>query len=127
MLVDFEYADGRHRGYDVAAWYVLCPLEQPLLDAFHDGYGREIEGLDALIVWRTVQVVGMNQVELLDADREFAPGWSARASLLTALRARRCARTGLPAAARRAARRAGPSPPSNSPLGTKRCGGLRLR
>jgi hypothetical protein len=33
-------------------------------------------GLDALIVWRTVQVVGMNQVELLDADREFAPGWS---------------------------------------------------
>ena len=86
VLVDFEYADGRHRGYDVAAWYVLCPLEQPLLDAFHDGYGREIAGLDALIVWRTVQVVGMNQVELLDADREFAPGWSARASLLTALR-----------------------------------------
>ena len=39
-----------------------------------------------MIVWRTVQVVGMNQVELLDADREFAPGWSARASLLTALR-----------------------------------------
>ena len=43
VLVDFEYADGRHRGYDVAAWYVLCPLEQPLLDAFHDGYGRDIE------------------------------------------------------------------------------------
>ncbi len=86
VLVDFEYADGRHRGYDVAAWYVLCPLEPTLLDAFHEGYEREIEGLDALIVWRTVQVVGMNQVELLDADREFAPGWPARASLLTALR-----------------------------------------
>jgi tRNA A-37 threonylcarbamoyl transferase component Bud32 len=86
VLVDFEYAGARHRGYHLAAWHVLCPLAPELLDALHDGYGREIEGLDALIVWRAVQVVGMNRTELLGADREFAPGWSARASLLTALR-----------------------------------------
>ena len=127
VLVDFEYADGRHRGYDVAAWYVLCPLEQPLLDAFHDGYGRDIEGLDALIVWRTVQIVGMNQVELLDADREFAPGWSARASLLTALRRGGAHEPGFLRLHDALASRAGRSPPSNSPAGTRRCGGLRLR
>jgi len=86
VLVDFEYAAARHRGYDLAAWHVLCPLAPALLDALHDGYGREIDGLDALVVWRAVQVVGMNRSELLEADREFAPGWSARASLLTALR-----------------------------------------
>jgi tRNA A-37 threonylcarbamoyl transferase component Bud32 len=86
VLVDFEYAGNRHRGYDLAAWYVLCPLAPHLLDALHAGYGREVEGLDALIVWRAVQVVGMNRTALLDADREFAPGWPARASLLTALR-----------------------------------------
>ncbi len=86
VLLDFEYAGARHRGYDLAAWHVLCPLETTLLDALHDGYGREIEGLEALIVWRAVQVVGMHRTGLLDADREFAPGWSARASLLTALR-----------------------------------------
>ncbi|MGH8978874.1 MAG: phosphotransferase [Acidimicrobiia bacterium] len=86
VLVDFEYAGARHRGYDVAGWHVLCPLEPALLDALADGYGREIDGLDALVVWRAVQVVGMNRTELLEADREFAPGWPARASLLTALR-----------------------------------------
>jgi hypothetical protein len=86
VLVDFEYAGARHRGYDLAAWHVLCPLAPELLTALHDGYGTEIAGFDALIVWRAVQVVGMNRTELLDADREFAPGWSARASLLTALR-----------------------------------------
>jgi hypothetical protein len=37
-------------------------------------------------VWRAVQVVGMHPLDLLDADREFAPAWPARASLLTALR-----------------------------------------
>jgi tRNA A-37 threonylcarbamoyl transferase component Bud32 len=86
VLVDFEYAGNRHRGYDLAAWHVLCPLAPELLDALHDGYGQEVDGLDAMIVWRAVQVVGMNRTELLDADREFAPGWPARASLLTALR-----------------------------------------
>lgn len=86
VLLDFEYAGARHRGYDIAAWHVLCPLEPTLLDALHEGYGREIEHLDALVVWRAVQVAGMNRTELLAADREFAPGWSARASLLTALR-----------------------------------------
>ena len=86
VLLDFEYAGARHRGYDLAAWHVLCPLEPALLDALHDGYGRAIDGFDALIVWRAVQVVAMNRTELLHADREFAPGWSARASLLTALR-----------------------------------------
>jgi hypothetical protein len=86
VLVDFEYAGNRHRGYDLAAWHVLCPLAPELLDALHDGYGREVDGLDAMIVWRAVQVVGMNGTELLHADREFAPGWPARASLLTALR-----------------------------------------
>ena len=29
-----------------------------------------------LIVWRAVQVVGMNRIDLLETDREFAPGWS---------------------------------------------------
>jgi hypothetical protein len=86
VLIDFEYARARHRGYDVAAWHVLCPLERSLLGAFDDGYGREIERFAALVVLRAVQVVGMNGTELLDADREFAPGWSARSSLLTALR-----------------------------------------
>ena len=86
VLIDFEYAGARHRGYDLAGWHVLCPLAPILLDALHEGYGREIDNLDALIVWRAVQVVGMNRTELLETDREFAPGWSARASLLTALR-----------------------------------------
>jgi hypothetical protein len=86
VLVDFEYAGARHRGYDLAGWHVLCPLAPALLDALHHGYGREIEGFGALIVWRAVQVVGMNRTELIDADRDFAPDWSARASLLTALR-----------------------------------------
>jgi hypothetical protein len=86
VLVDFEYAASRHRGYDLAAWHVLCPLEPVLLDALHDGYGLEVDGFDALIVWRAVQVVAMNRVDLLDHDRELAPGWSARASLLAALR-----------------------------------------
>jgi Phosphotransferase enzyme family len=85
VLVDFEYAGARHRGYDLAAWHVLCPLAPELLAALHDGYGTEISQFDALVVWRAVQVVGMNRTELLDADREFAPGWSARASLITAL------------------------------------------
>jgi Phosphotransferase enzyme family len=86
VLVDFEYAGNRHRGYDLAGWHVLCPLASELLDALHEGYGCEVEQLDALIVWRAVQVVGMNRTALLDADREFAPGWNARASLITALR-----------------------------------------
>jgi hypothetical protein len=86
VLIDFEYAGARHRGYDLAAWHVLCPLTPALLDALHAGYGLPVAGLEALIVWRAVQVVGMNRTELLDGDREFAPGWTARASLLTALR-----------------------------------------
>ena len=86
VLVDFEYAGARHRGYDLAGWHVLCPLAPPLLDALHEGYGREIEDFGALIVWRAVQVVGMNRTELIDADREFAPHWPRRTSLLTALR-----------------------------------------
>ena len=48
VLVDFEYAGARHRGDDLAGWHVLCPLAPALLDALHDGYGREIEGFDAL-------------------------------------------------------------------------------
>jgi hypothetical protein len=86
VLVDFEYAGARHRGYDLAGWHVLCPLAPDLLSALHEGYGREIDHFAEVVVWRAVQVVGMNRIELLDADREFAPGWSARASLLTALR-----------------------------------------
>ena len=133
VLVDFEYARARHRGYDLAGWHVLCPLEPPLLDALHDGYGRDIDGLDALIVWRAVQVVGMNRIELLDADREFAPGWSARASLLTALRRGGEHEPGcLPL--HDALARAGPSDrrPATSrvrgrPNSVRRCGGLRLR
>ena len=74
VLLDFEYAGARHRGYDLAAWHVLCPLEPGLLDALHDGYGRAIDGFDALIVWRAVQVVAMNRTELLHADREFRAG-----------------------------------------------------
>jgi hypothetical protein len=86
VLVDFEYAGARHRGYDLAAWHVLCPLEADLLDALHDGYGRGIDQFDAVVVWRAVQVAGMHRLDLLDRDREFAPGWPARAALLTALR-----------------------------------------
>ena len=86
MLVDFEYAGARHRGYDLAGWYVLCPLAPALLDALHEGYGREIEDFGALIVWHAVQVVGMNRTELIDADHDFAPDWPTHASLLTALR-----------------------------------------
>jgi tRNA A-37 threonylcarbamoyl transferase component Bud32 len=86
VLVDFEYAGARHRGYDLAAWHVLCPLAPEMLDALHEGYAGDIDRFGALLVWRAVQVVGMNRVELLDADRQFAPGWPARASLLTALR-----------------------------------------
>ena len=78
VLVDFEYAEARHRGYDLAGWHVLCPHGRPLLEALHEGYGREVGGFRRrVIVWRAVQVVGMNRTELIDADREFAPRWPA--------------------------------------------------
>jgi hypothetical protein len=85
-VIDFEYAGSRHRGYDIAAWHVLCPLEEALLDAIHAGYGTEIDGLDVLVTWRAAQVIGMVPVSVLDADREFAPGWSSRSAVLGAAR-----------------------------------------
>ena len=119
VLLDFEYAGARHRGYDLAAWHVLCPLEPALLDALHDGYGRAIDGFDALIVWRAVQVVAMNRTELLHADREFAPGWPAprRCSPHSAAAANTnpgCSPSTTPSP------RAGPSPPNASPNGADR-------
>jgi Ser/Thr protein kinase RdoA (MazF antagonist) len=86
VLIDFEYAGSRHRGYDIAAWHVLCPLEEPLLAALHDGYGREIDDIDALIAWRAAQVIAMVPLSVLQIDRDFAPGWSSRAAIVTAAR-----------------------------------------
>jgi hypothetical protein len=85
-LVDFEYAGSRHRGYDLAAWHVLCPLEARLLDALRHGYGTEVAGLDALITWRAAQVIAMVPLDVLDADRDFAPGWSSRAAVVVSAR-----------------------------------------
>ena len=86
VLIDFEYAGSRHRGYDLAAWHVLCPLTDELLSTLHDGYGREIVDLDALIAWRAAQVISMAPLTVLETDRDFAPGWSSRAAILTAAR-----------------------------------------
>ncbi len=86
VLVDFEYAGARHRGYDLAGWHVLCPLAPRCSTRCTRATDARSRISDALIVWRAVQVVGMNRTELIDADRDFAPDWPARASLLTALR-----------------------------------------
>ena len=86
VLIDFEYAGARHRGYDIAAWHVLCPLDEALLDALHAGYGVEIDELDAMIRWRAAQVIAMVPLSVLETDRDFVPGWSSRCAVTTAAR-----------------------------------------
>ncbi|HEY3267525.1 MAG TPA: hypothetical protein VGM37_11400 [Armatimonadota bacterium] len=98
-LVDFEYAAYRHALYDVSGWYILCPLPEaeaqdlvgafriaaaPALPAMADGE-RFREEWAFVCAYRGLWMLSRIPTAVAAKDREWAPGWSAREALLTAM------------------------------------------
>ena len=95
-LLDFEYGGARSALYDTLFWTLYCPFPAALIARVDEGYRRELMAAcpaaaeDAayrrersqVMAWRTLSLLQWLSPALLEADREWAPGMTARQAVL---------------------------------------------
>jgi hypothetical protein len=97
-LLDFEYGTYRHALYDVTGWYILCPLPEAWAAILHNAFRQHLAGMCSLAAdeatyraawatmcaYRAMALLSWFPLNILDADRPWAEGWTMRGALLTA-------------------------------------------
>lgn len=103
-LVDFEYGAARHPAHDIAAWDVLCPLPNALVQLLRDEYAAARGALGwpmtpydhryvSVVAYRALALLAWLPREAREQDRPWVDAWSARQVVLSTLDrlAQRCA------------------------------------
>ena len=99
--LDFEYAGVRHALYDALLWTLFCPFPLPLIERADTVYRAAIAGAFPparddgdyararadVAAGRSLDLLRWQPPALLDRDREWAPGLTARRAVLLASRA----------------------------------------
>lgn len=106
-LVDFEYGGFRHALYDLTAWYILCPLPEPVVERMCAAYRAELvragsalaaapfdPGWAEMCAYRALAMLTWVSPQVLEQNRSWVGDWTAREALLVALR--RMANTAAP-------------------------------
>jgi len=108
-LLDFEYGAFRHALYDLAAWFVVCPLPERVVQPMVGAYRAELApacpaaGDDerwrdewaAMCAYRAVAMLTWLPPAILEADRPWVEQWTMRQAVLaTATRLRAAAGDG---------------------------------
>jgi hypothetical protein len=97
-LLDFEYGAYRHALYDITGWYVLCPLPEAWAAEMHATFRHHLAGSWApatdeatyradwatICAYRALAMMSWLPLDILEADRPWAEGWTMRGALLTA-------------------------------------------
>lgn len=105
-LLDFEYGAYRHCLYDLTAWYVLCPLDELIVQVMQDTYRQVLRptipeiGDDhrfqyewaLLCAYRVLAMLTWIPPSVLERNYPWADNWTAREGAFVALRrlARAC-------------------------------------
>lgn len=95
-LVDFEYGAARHPAHDIAAWDVLCPLPNDLVQLLRDEYAAARSALGwpmtpydhryaSVVAYRALALLAWLPREARDQDRPWVDAWSARQAVLSTL------------------------------------------
>ena len=95
-LLDFEYGGLRHALYDTLLWTLFCPFPSDVIERADKAYRAELgrrcaaarddhvydAARSAVAAWRTANLLQWLPPSLLDADRQWVPGMSARQAIL---------------------------------------------
>lgn len=89
LLVDFEYAAVRHALFDLAQWYVRCPLplscQSTLQYAAQEVYRGEFErDLAYMQLYAGLYMLSWLPLDgISDSNRPWADGWTVRGALIS--------------------------------------------